>query len=320
MEFKDYYDTLGVSEDAPADEIKKTYRKLARKYHPDVSKEPDAETKFKDLGEAYEVLRDPGKRAEYDQLRQYGSGQSGEFEPPPGWSASSQFGGGGFTGADASQFSDFFGSIFGGKGGGGRRGGFDQSMRMQGDDVNARLALTLEEAFNGCEKQIRFDVTEVDDQGLPRKRVKTLNVKIPAGMAQGQAMRLRGQGSPGYNGAHHGDLFIEVNLKPHPIFTVEGRNVVMTLPVAPWEAALGETINIPTLGSRLNLKVPKGSTSGQKLRLKGKGFHGKQAGDLIAVLQIALPKSHSDTAEALYWQLAEAERDFDPRANLNREG
>lgn len=317
MEFKDYYDTLGVSKDAPADEIKKSYRKLARKFHPDVSKEADAETKFKDLGEAYEVLRDPEKRSEYDQLRQSGASQNGEFQPPPGWEGASQFGGGGFTGADAGQFSEFFSSMFGG---GGRQGGSRQSMRMRGDDVNARLTLSLEDAFNGCEKQVRFDVTEVDEQGLPRSRVKTLNVKIPAGVGQGQNVRLRGQGSPGYNGAHHGDLFIEVDLAPHPIFTVEGRNVIMTLPLAPWEAALGETINVPTLGARLNLKVPKGSTGGQKLRLKGKGFPGKNPGDQIVVLQIALPKTHNDTAEALYWQLSEAERDFDPRATLNREG
>lgn len=316
MEFKDYYAALGVKEDASPDEIKKAYRKLARKYHPDVSKEDDAEVKFKDVGEAYEVLKDPEKRAEYDQLRKYGAGRSGDFEPPPGWESASRFGGGGYTEADAAQFSDFFESIFGGGGHQGGFGGFRQNMRMRGEDVHARLALFLEEAYSGCEKQVQFEVAETDDNGLPRRRLKTLNVKIPAGMAQGQHIRLRGQGSPGFGGGEPGDLFIEVDLAPHPIFTVEGRDVIMTLPVAPWEAALGAEVTVPTLGSKLKMKVPKGATGGQKLRLKGKGLPGKRAGDQIVILQIALPHEHGDQSEALYKQLAEAEKGFNPRAHL----
>ncbi len=323
MDFKDYYKVLGVSEKATPEEIKKAYRKLARKYHPDVSKEADADTKFKDVGEAYEVLKDPDKRAEYDQLRQYGARGDGSFEPPPGWQSRSPFGGGGYTEADAQGFSDFFEQMFGG---GGRRQGRGPSgfgfgggggMRMRGEDVHARLSLFLEEVYSGCEKQVQFDVTEADEHGRLVPRRKTLKVKIPAGMREGQHIRLRGQGSPGIGGGENGDLFIEVELAPHPLFTVDGRDVSMTLPVAPWEAALGAKVQVPTLGGKVNLTVPKGAASGQKLRLKGKGLPGKPAGDQIVVLQVTLPNRHSDKAEELYRQLAEEEREFNPRSHMN---
>ncbi|MGQ7273940.1 DnaJ C-terminal domain-containing protein [Marinobacter sp. V034] len=321
MDFKDYYATLGVKEDASPDEIKKAYRKLARKYHPDVSKEEGSEDKFKDVGEAYEALKDPEKRAEYDELRKYGANQKGNFQPPPGWQGGASFGGGGYTEADSAQFSEFFESIFGGgKGGAGGFGGFRQRAHMRGEDVHARVALFLEEAYNGCEKQMQFEVTEVGADGRPFRRTKTLKVKIPAGMKQGQHIRLRGQGSPGIGGSESGDLFVEVDLAPHPVFTVEGRDLIMTLPVTPWEAALGASVTVPTLGSKLKLKVPKGATGGQKLRLKGKGLPGKQPGDQIVILQIALPKTHSEASEALYQKLAEAEADFNPRAHLEPEG
>lgn len=319
MDFKDYYATLGVKDDASPEDIKKAYRKLARKYHPDVSKEEGAEDKFKDAAEAYEALKDPEKRAEYDELRKYGGSQKGNFEPPPGWQGGSSFGGGGYTEADSAQFSDFFESVFGGAQGGARRGGFGgfgHRGNMRGDDVHARLALLLEEAYNGGEKQIQFEVTEQGADGRPSRRIKTLKVKIPVGMKQGQHIRLRGQGSPGVGGGESGDLFVEVELAPHPVFTVEGRDIIMTLPVTPWEAALGASVTVPTLGSKLKLKVPKGATGGQKLRLKGKGLQGKQPGDQIVILQIALPADHSEASEALYQKLAEAEADFNPRAHL----
>jgi curved DNA-binding protein len=320
MDFKDYYAVLGVNEDAPVDEIKKAYRKLARKYHPDVSKEKDAEVKFKDVGEAYEVLKDPDKRAEYDQMRKYGARGDGSFEPPPGWQSRSPFGGGGYTEADAAQFSDFFETMFGG----GRRQqgggfGFGRGAAMRGEDVNAKLALFLEEAVKGCDKQVTFNVTEADERGRVVPRRKTLKVKIPPGMREGQHIRLKGQGSPGAGGGASGDLFIEVELAPHPLFAVEGNNLVLTLPVAPWEAALGATVTVPTVESKVNLKVPKGATSGQKLRLKGKGMPAKAgdpAGDQIVVLQVTLPKEHSEKAEALYRQLAEEEKSFDPRSKM----
>ena len=318
MDFKDYYAVLGVSESASSDEIKKAYRKLARKFHPDVSKEADAENRFKDVGEAYEVLKDPEKRAEYDQLRKYGARQDGSFEPPPGWQSRSPFGAGGYTEADAGQFSDFFESIFGGGRGGAGGFGFHQQARQgRGEDVHARLALFLEEAFHGCEKQIQFEVTEINADGRPVRRRKTLNVKIPAGMAPGQHIRLKGQGSPGFGDGANGDLFIEVEYAPHPEFTVDGKDVILTVPVTPWEAALGGSITVPTVGSRVSVKVPKGASSGQKLRLKGKGLPGKHPGDQIVVLQVVLPRHLSDKAETLFKQLADEEKAFNPRARFH---
>ncbi len=322
MDFKDYYAVLGVSESATPEDIKKAYRKLARKYHPDVSKEENASDKFKDVGEAYEVLKDPEKRAEYDQLHKYGARADGSFQPPPGWQSASGFGGGGYTEADARQFSEFFEEMFGGGRHGGFSGadfggGFRQGARMRGEDVHARLALFLEEAFNGCEKQVSFTVHEVDDHGRMMPRQKTLKVKIPAGMREGQHIRLKGQGAPGVGGAEPGDLFIEVEMAPHPHFTIEGHDVLVTVPVTPWEAALGATVTVPTVGGKVNVKVPKGSSSGRKLRLKGKGFPGKHPGDQIVVLQVAMPEQHTPEAEKLYETLAELEKDFNPRSKLH---
>ena len=319
MDFKDYYAVLGVSESASPEDIKKSYRKLARKYHPDVSKEDNADDMFKNVGEAYEVLKDPEKRAEYDQLRKYGAQPDGSFQPPPGWQSGSGFGGGGYTEADSRQFSDFFEQMFGGgqQAGGFRSGGFQHNMRMRGEDIHARLALFLEEAYNGCDKQVSFTVHEADGHGRLVARQKTLKVKIPAGMREGQHIRLKGQGSPGSGGASAGDLFIEVELASHPLFTVEGNDVLITVPIASWEGALGASITVPVIGGKVSVKVPKGTSSGRKLRLKGKGLPGKQAGDQIVILQVALPEEHSPEAEALYQQLAEAEKDFNPRAVLH---
>ena len=319
MDFKDYYAVLGVSESASADEIKKSYRKLARKYHPDVSKVDNADEKFKDLGEAYEVLKDPEKRGEYDHLRKHGAQSDGSFQPPPGWQSSSGFGGGGYTDADSRQFSDFFEQMFGGGQGAGRGagGGFRQNMRRRGEDVHARLSLPLEEVFLGSDKQVTFTVHEADGQGRVVARQKNLKVKIPAGMREGQHLRLKGQGSPGLGGGESGDLLIEVELAPHSLFSVEGRDVVVTIPITPWEAALGATITVPTVGSKVNVKVPKGTSSGRKLRLKGKGLPGKHPGDQLVILQIAVPEQHSEEAEKLYQQLAEAEKAFDPRSKLH---
>ncbi|OEY65476.1 DnaJ C-terminal domain-containing protein [Marinobacter sp. X15-166B] len=317
MDFKDYYAVLGVSESATPEDIKKSYRKLARKYHPDVSKEANAGEKFQDVGEAYEVLKDPQKRAEYDQLRQYGRAGGG-FEPPPGWQSASSFGDGGYTEADARQFSEFFESIFGDqrRHADGAHRGFRSRGPGRGEDVHARIALFLEEAFHGCEKQVQFTVHQVDDQGRLRPRQKTLNVKIPPGLRDGQPIRLKGQGAPSLGGGPPGDLFIEVELAPHPIFSVEGANVLVTVPITPWEAALGATITVPTVGSKVNLKVPKGTSSGRRLRLKGKGLPGKHPGDQLVTLQITIPEEHSQEAEALYRQLADAEQTFNPRQKL----
>jgi curved DNA-binding protein len=307
-----------VSESASPEEIKKVYRKLARKYHPDVSKEENADEKFKDVGEAYEVLKDPEKRAEYDELKKYGARKDGSFQRPPGWESASGFGGGGYTEADPGQFSDFFEEIFGGgRRGGAGFGGQRHSMRMRGEDVHARLAMFLEEIVKGCERQVSFNVQEADANGRVVPRQKTLNVKIPAGMKEGQHIRLKGQGAPGVGGAENGDLFIEVEYAPHPHFTVQGSDILVTVPIAPWEAALGASVTVPTVGSKVNLKVPKGSSSGRKLRLKGKGLPGKHPGDQLVVLQIVMPEQHSEKAEELYRELAEAEKAFNPRSKLH---
>lgn len=327
MDFKDYYAALGVSESASFEDIKKAYRKLARKYHPDVSKEDKAADRFKEVGEAYEVLKDPDKRAEYDQLRKYGAHSDGSFQPPPGWQSAAGFGGSGFTDADSREFSDFFEAIFGGgrRGGGfsgaGFGGGFERDVhrhvRRRGEDVHARLALFLEELFQGREKKVTFTVHEADKQGRVKPRQKTLSVKIPVGMREGQHLRLKGQGSPGSDGGESGDLLLEIELAPHPTFTVEGRDVLVTVPIAPWEAALGASITVPTVGAKVTVKVPKNSSSGRKLRLKGKGLPGKHPGDQIVTLQIVMPQQHSKEAEQLYQKLAEVEQPFNPRSKLH---
>ncbi len=320
MDFKDYYRILGVAEQTSPDEIKKAYRKLARKYHPDVSKESDAEERFKELGEAYEVLKDPEKRAEYDQLKKLGSvDREGRFTPPPGWESASHFSAGGFTDADARQFSDFFESVFGRSGSAHRsyaRDGHQRSFRMRGEDIHTRLALFLEEAFAGGERQITLRVPEVDEHGLVSHRDKTLNVKLPPGLGQGQHLRLRGQGAPGIGGGENGDLFIDIDIAPHPLFDIDGRNLLLTLPITPWEAALGAQVPVPTLGGKVNLRIPRGSVQGQRLRLKGKGMPGDPPGDQLIILQVVLPERHDPAAEALYKKLAELEGHFNPRAAL----
>lgn len=313
MEFKDYYKILGVSDNADQADIKKAYRKLARKYHPDVSKEPDAEAKFKDVGEAYEVLGDPEKRAEYDQIRQLGA--RGHRRGAAGAGA-----GAGFSEDDLSrQFTDFFESIFGGMGAGGRRQAgpeWQQAFSRRGQDMHHKIALFLEEAVSGVQRQIRLQVPEVDAYGRTHHRTKTLNVKIPPGVVPGQRIRLAGQGGPGVGDGRPGDLFLEIELAPHPVFGVDGKDLLLTLPITPWEAALGAKVEAPTLSGRVNLTVPKGSSSGKRLRLKGKGLGRNPPGDLIVTLQVTVPARHSDEALALYRKLAQTEADFDPRKQL----
>ena len=316
MEYKDYYKIMGVKKDATQDEIKRAYRKLARRYHPDVSKEPDAEKKFKEVGEAYEVLKDPEKRAAYDQLgANWKEGQ--EFRPPPDWDAGFEFRGGGYTPGDASAFSDFFESLFGrGFGGGfsGARGGGAQ-FRAQGEDHHAKVLIDLEDAFHGATRTITLHAPELDAQGHVTTHERTLNVHIPKGVKQGQQIRLAGQGSPGFGGGSAGDLYLEVEFKPHAFYRVEGRDLYLDLPVAPWEAALGAQVKAPTPGGIIDLKIPPGSSSGRKLRLKERGIPGKSPGDLYAVLRIALPPGNSERAKAFYRRM-EQELAFNPRAGL----
>lgn len=315
MEYKDYYKILGVARTATQDEVKRAYRKLARKYHPDVSKEADAEAKFKEVGEAYEVLKDPEKRAAYDQLgANWKAGQ--EFRPPPDWDAGFEFSGGGFTGGDASSFSDFFETLFGRGFGGAHGGGRARSgFHAQGQDHSAKVVIDLDDALQGANRSITLRMPEVDAQGHVHTRERTLNVRIPKGVKEGQHIRLAGQGAPGMGGGQAGDLYLEVAFRPHPFYRAEGRDLYLDLPVAPWEAALGATVKAPTPAGVVDLKVPAGSASGRKLRLKGRGIPGDPAGDLYAVLQLVAPPADSDKAKALYRQM-EQELAFNPRQGL----
>ena len=297
MEFKDYYEIMGVARTASADEIKRAYRRLARKYHPDVSKEKDAEARFKEVGEAYEVLRDPEKRAAYDQLGRRPQGE--EFRPPPDWNFE-------FEGEDrGGGHSDFFEQLFGGLGGlrgGARRGAF----RSRGFDTHARVDVTLEEAFSGATRTLSLQRVEIDKDGKPRPRVQQLQVKIPAGVVEGQQIRVPAQGEPGAGGEAAGDLFLQLRLLPHRFFRVEGRDVWLDLPITPWEAALGETVRVPTLAGRVDLKLPKGSQTDRQLRLKERGLPGNPPGDQFVVLKIVAPAADDAAREALYKQMAAA--------------
>ncbi|HEC18706.1 MAG TPA: J domain-containing protein [Gammaproteobacteria bacterium] len=313
MEFKDYYEIMGVARDATQDEIKRAYRKLARKYHPDVSKEADAEAKFKAVGEAYEVLKDPEKRAAYDQLgSQWQAGQ--DFRPPPDWDAGFEFSGGGFTGADAENFSDFFESLFGGA-----QGGHYRSRRrhtqMRGEDKHAKILIDLEDAIEGSTRQVTLRIPEVTADGHVTTRERTLNVRIPKGIRPGQHIRLAGQGGQGMGGGPAGDLFLEVEFRPHRWYRVEGADLYLDLPVTPWEAALGATVKVPTPKGPVDLKIPAGSSSGKKLRLKGRGLPGKSPGDLYVVLEVALPPADTEDAKRLYKEMQE-KMSFNPRAHL----
>ncbi len=315
MEYKDYYEIMGVERDATQDEIKRAYRKLARKYHPDVSKEADAEQMFKQVGEAYEVLKDPEKRVAYDQLGKAGvAGAAGEgFTPPPNWDAGFEFSGGGFTEGDSAAYSDFFESLFGQEARQAQAG--QRSYRMRGEDHHAKVLIDLEDAYKGATRTITLQAPELDAQGHVTTRNRTLNVKIPKGIRAGQKIRLNGQGSPGTGDAPAGDLYLEMEFKEHPLYRVEQLDLYLELPVAPWEAALGATVKTPTPSGVIDLKIPAGSASGRKMRLKGRGIPAKAPGDIYVVLKIALPPADSDEAKALYEKMQQ-ELPFNPRAGL----
>jgi curved DNA-binding protein len=312
MKFKDYYEILGVGRDATPDQIKKAYRKLARKYHPDVSASSDSETRFKEVGEAYEVLKDPEKRAAYDRLgSDWRTGQ--DFRPPPDWAAEPGFGGGGYTTVDAARFSEFFESLFGGGGGGGFRSEAGP-FAGRGEDIDARVTIDLEDAYHGATRQLTLQQPEVTPEGRVTRRTRTLNVRIPKGVKQGQKIRLAGQGGPGIGG-EPGDLYLEIEFRPHRHYRVDGADVYLDLPVAPWEAALGATVKVPTPAGTVDLKVPSESQQGRKLRLKGRGIPAKSPGDLYVVLQIVLPPATSRKAKKVYEEMKD-KMDFNPRAAL----
>jgi len=315
-EYKDYYKIMGVERDASQDEIKRSYRKLARKYHPDVSGEPDAEDRFQELQEAYEVLKDPEKRAAYDQLgANWREGQ--DFRPPPGWGSGFEFSGGGFTQGDAGAFSDFFESLFGRNSAYGHAHGGFGGFHGRGRDHSARIALDLEDAYRGGVHSITLQSPTVDSRGRVRNEPRNLKVRIPAGAADGQQVRVPGKGGEGMGQGGAGDLFLEVSLRPHPLFRLEGRDVHLDVPVAPWEAALGARINVPTLGGEVQATIPAGARSGQRLRLKGRGLPGSPAGDQYLHLQIMAPPAKTDADRELYRKMQE-QMDFEPRAELWR--
>jgi curved DNA-binding protein len=300
MEYKDYYKIMGLAKDATPEEIKRAYRKLARKYHPDVSKEANAEAKFKELGEAYEVLKDRKKRAAYDQIgRNWRDGQT--FTPPPNWQADF---GKGFTGVHGSGFSDFFEALFGGGFAPNQDGGVFREFHRHGADQNSRIQIDLEDAFKGGDQLISLNMPEIDAGGRLISKIRTLNVKIPKGIKAGQRIRLAGQGMPGMKGGSNGDLYLEIAFRPHRLFHAKGRDIYIDLPVTPWEAALGASVPVPTLGGKVELKIPAGSQTGRQLRLKERGLPGAPAGDQYVTLKIVTPPAETDAAKKIYEQMA----------------
>ena len=312
MEFKDYYSTLGVPRDATAEDIKKAFRKLARKYHPDVSKEPNAEARMQEINEAHTVLSDPEKRAAYDQLgRGYRPGE--EFRPPPDWDAGFEFSGRGFSPSEEAAFSDFFSELFGRMGGGPARYHTGEGeFHARGQDHYAKVLLDIEDTFEGATRQISLRVPKLDARGRVALDTRTLNVRIPKGVHEGQVIRLAGQGSGGVGGGPAGDLLLEVHFRPHPRLRPDGRDLHMTLPVAPWEAALGAVIPVQFPGGGLKVRIPEGAQSGRQLRVRGKGIPGTPPGDLLLDVQVVVPPADSARAREIYQTMAR-EMAFDPR-------
>ncbi|WP_333676864.1 DnaJ C-terminal domain-containing protein [Dyella sp.] len=298
MEFKDYYDVLGVKPDASEADIKAAYRKLARKYHPDKNKEAGAEEKFKAINEANEVLRDGEKRRAYDQLRAGGYRPGEQFRPPPNWGQGQGFD---FGDTGDGDFSDFFESLFGRAGAGGRHA----PRARRGRDVRAQVQIDLQTAFSGGRTRLNLD------DGSGQERV--LEVKIPAGIQPGQVIRLSGQGHPGGGGGPNGDLMLEVGIRDDARFKLDGRNVLHVLPVSPWEAALGATVPVPTLAGTVDLRIPAGTQSGRKLRLKGRGMPGPAPGDQLVEVSIRVPLAENDAQRQAYETLQAQFAHYDPR-------
>lgn len=300
MEFKDYYAALGVKPETPEQDIKRAFRKLARQYHPDVSKEPDAEKRFKEINEAWEVLKDPAKRAEYDKLRTGGwqSAKEGFRQPQTDFYSGDHPEDYAFAGDG--NFSDFFEHIFG------RRSEATSPHPRKGRDIHAKITVSLETAYQGGTQTIQLE---------SGKQSKTLQIKIPKGVIKGSQIRLKEQGQEGINGGSKGDLYIEIDLATHPFYTVKQKDIYLNLPITPWEAVLGASIAVPTLGGAVNLKIAPGSQTGQKMRLKGRGLPGEPAGDQYVVLEIKVPNAQNENEKALFEKMAK-EITFNPRAAL----
>jgi curved DNA-binding protein len=326
MKYKDYYKILGVARNASADEIKKAYRKLARKFHPDVSKEPNAEERFKEMAEAYETLKDPEKRAAFDQLGSHAAGQ--EFRPPPDWGqhfapggSFEQAGQGAFDDID---LADLLAGLTGGRAGarGGARGGRGFAPRdgpIPGSDYEAMVRVTLEQAFNGTEIELDLSVPEYDDQGLAHRVPHRAKVRIPKGVTDGQKLRVPGKGGKGAQGGRTGDLYLDIQVQAHPLYRTSGQDIYVDLPLAPWEAVLGTNVELPTPAGPVALKVPAGTRAGQQMRLGGRGLSrpGEKAGDLFAIVAIVVPTVVADKERSLYRELSETSN-FDPRAHFKQ--
>ena len=312
MKYKDYYAALGVAKTANADEIKKAYRKLARKYHPDVSKEKDAKEKFQEVSEAYETLKDPEKRAAYDQLGTYQSGQ--DFRPPPGWEQ--QFSRGDFQFEDV-DLADLFAGLGGGRGFRGRQARRD--IPIPGEDYDVVAPITLEQAYNGAVLDLNLQMPEYDNEGRLRRVPQVFQARIPKGVSDGERLRLQGKGGKGLNGGRNGDLYLNIRVAPHPLFRLSGRNLYLDLPLAPWEAVLGAEVEIPTLGGAVRLKIRPGTQAGQQLRLAKRGLPKPgEEGDLLAIVQIVVPPGVDDKERQLYGELAKVSH-FNPRAHFAQE-
>jgi len=316
VEFKDYYKIMGLERSATQDEIKRAHRQLARKYHPDVSKEANAEARFKEVGEAYEVLRDPEKRAAYDQLGANWKGGQ-DFRPPPDWNAGFEASGRGYNEHEAAEHSDFFESLFRRGFGNGRAGHpGNASFQAQGEDRHAKIQIDLEDAYHGATRRVTLQVPEIDAQGHGVLREHQIEFVIPRGVRAGQHIRLAGQGGPGIGQGKPGDLFLEVEFRPHAHYRIDKHDVYLDLPVTPWEAALGAEIEVPTPSGSVELKVPAGSVEGRKLRLKGRGIPARTPGDFYFVLEIALPPADSEAAQSFYREMAGQFKSFNPRVKL----
>jgi len=312
LKYKDYYASLGLERGASDADIKKAYRKLAHKYHPDVSKEPGAEARFKEIAEAYQTLKDPEKRAAYDRLGRHAPGE--EFAPPPDWGAQHARGGESFEGVDLADLFAAFAARQGGAAG--RRG----NVPTRGEDYELRTGITIEQAFAGTTLELKLDMPDYDERGRVRHVPRTIKVRVPKGAADGQRLRLAAMGGRGFGGGSAGDLYVTVELLPHRLYRADGHDLHLELPLAPWEAALGATVEVPTPGGVVQLKVPGNTSGGQKLRLAGRGLphpHGK-AGDLYATVRIVNPPDPSPRARELFQELATAGQ-FEPRAELLRE-
>lgn len=314
MEYQDYYKILGVGKNASADDIKKQYRRMAHKYHPDISKEKDAEAEFKRVKEAYEVLKDPAKRKAYDQLGQRQSGQ--QFTPPPNWDFKDfreSTGGWREQPMDENGFSEFFENLFG------QGAAFQHQQRprpRRGSDQHSKITITLEEAYKGTHRIIQLQEPTIDPStGQVIYQTRNLDVKVPAGVIKGQQIRLAGQGSSGLGNGPKGDLYLEIDIAEHPLFTLKARDVYMNLPVTPWEAALGGIVEAPTLAGNVKLTIPANSQNGAQLRLKGRGLPNHPPGDQFVMLTIAIPKPQNEQQKELYRKMAEI-MPYNPRLHL----